>query len=151
MSGTLRIDRECLRSLALALGLVASTSAAAAGAERGSVPDAEQAARGQVVYKRFCAVCHGKDGAGDGQLATELRAKPTDLTRLSAKNGDVFPFEKVVRAIDGRDTVRAHGSSDMPVWGEVFAKTEGTDTPDPVAAVDRLTHYVWSLQKPAGR
>jgi hypothetical protein len=25
-----------------------------------------------------------------------------------------------MRVIDGRRTVRAHGTADMPVWGEVF-------------------------------
>jgi hypothetical protein len=35
----------------------------------------------------------------------------------------------------------------MPVWGEVFAKTAGTDAPSVEAAVQRITHYVWSIQK----
>ena len=110
-----------------------------------------QASRGQVIYVRFCAACHGATAVGDGPLATGLREKPTDLTRLAASNGGVFSYDKVSRAIDGRETVRMHGPSDMPVWGEVFSKTKGADSPDPNEAVARITHYIWSIQKPAAR
>jgi hypothetical protein len=44
---------------------------------------------------------------------------PADLTRLSAGNGGVFPTGRVVRQIDGRDPVLAHGSP-MPVFGPFF-------------------------------
>jgi mono/diheme cytochrome c family protein len=127
------------------LGLLSPAVAAAQGAKG---PDAEEAARGAVTYKRFCTVCHGAAGEGDGQLAGELRTRPADLTRLSARNGGTFPFDKVARAIDGRDTTRAHGPADMPVWGEVLVKTSGADTPDPAVAVARLAHFVWTLQRP---
>jgi mono/diheme cytochrome c family protein len=133
-------------ALTLAL-LPLSFGAAADDSKRPDTLDASQAARGQLIYQRFCAACHGPAGAGDGQLATGLRSRPTDLTRLAERNGGVFSFDKVSRAIDGRDTVRMHGPSDMPVWGEVFAKTKGTEAPDADEAVARITHYVWSIQK----
>jgi mono/diheme cytochrome c family protein len=145
MRAGLREWRDRLGRTALAAALL---TAAPAAAQTPAAPDADEATRGQVIYKRFCVVCHGVGGAGDGQLATELRTRPADLTRLAARNGGVFPFEKVARAVDGRDTVRTHGSEDMPVWGEAFAKTSGTDAPDQAAAVARLTHYIWKLQKP---
>jgi mono/diheme cytochrome c family protein len=113
-------------------------------------PDAAVAAQGQVIFKRYCAACHGAGGAGDGVLAKELRQTPTNLTQLAAKNGGVFPFDKVVRSVDGRDKVRVHGEPDMPVWGEVFTKTRGTDAPDVESALNRIAHYLWSVQK-AGR
>jgi mono/diheme cytochrome c family protein len=141
---------DLLRLVALAWALVGPAAASVAAAEGPTAPDPSEAAKGQVIYKRFCAVCHGAAGAGDGQLASELRAKPVDLTRLAARNGGVFSFDKVARAIDGRETVRAHGSADMPVWGEVFSKTSGTEAADQKEAVARLTHYVWTLQKPGG-
>jgi hypothetical protein len=137
-----------LGGAALLLGLLSPAGSAAQGPQG---PNAEEAARGAITYKRFCAVCHGAAGAGDGQLASELRARPTDLTRLAARNGGTFPFDKVARAIDGRDTVRVHGTADMPVWGEVFVKTSGADTPDPAVAVARLAHFVWTLQRPGDR
>jgi hypothetical protein len=51
--------------------------------------------------------------------------------------------------IDGRQTSRMHGTPDMPVWGEIFAITAGTDAPDPESAVHRITHYIWSKQSNA--
>lgn len=151
MSRRLPSHRDSLRLAALTCALLGPAAASVGAAEAPGTPDASEAARGQVIYKRFCTVCHGPAGAGDGQLATELRTKPADLTRLAARNGGVFSFDKVARAIDGRDTVRVHGPADMPVWGEVFSKTGGTDAADQTEAVARLTHYVWTLQKPGGR
>jgi hypothetical protein len=66
------------------------------------------------------------DARGDGPVAPALGEKPTDLTRIAAAHGGTFPMEDVVAAIDGRRTVRAHGVSEMPVWGEVFGGDTGT-------------------------
>ena len=133
-------------ALTLAL-LPASFAAAADDPKPPETFDPSQAVRGQIIYKRFCAACHGPVGAGDGPLSKELRSTPVDLTRLAERNGGAFSFAKVSRAIDGRETVRTHGPADMPVWGEVFAKTSGTDAPDAAESVVRITHYVWSIQK----
>jgi mono/diheme cytochrome c family protein len=75
---------------------------------------------GQPLYLRYCAACHGRQGRGDGPVAPALGEKPTDLTRLAATHGEKFPLQAVIDAIDGTRTVRAHGVSEMPVWGEVF-------------------------------
>ena len=69
---------------------------------------------GVDLYVRHCASCHGVAGRGDGPAAESLTPRPTDLTRSSAE------LAELMRVIDGRRTVRAHGSSDMPVWGDVF-------------------------------
>jgi mono/diheme cytochrome c family protein len=137
--------------LALAL-LAPQVGLATDDAKAPTAVDASRAFQGQVIYQRYCGACHGPQGKGDGQIASGLRTKPTDLTRLAARNKNVFPYEKVARAIDGRDTVRMHGPSDMPVWGEVFGKTQGTEAADTQEAVARITHYVWSIQpKPEER
>jgi mono/diheme cytochrome c family protein len=127
----------CLALLALALPASAQTP---------SRLDEGEAALGQVIYGRYCAACHGREGKGDGPVASGLLRRPVDLTALASKNGGKFPYEKVARAIDGRETNRAHGTPDMPVWGEVFAKTTGTESPTVADAVKRITHYVWSIQ-----
>ena len=75
---------------------------------------------GRPLYLRYCAACHGRQGRGDGPVAPALGEKPTDLTQLAAMHGEEFPLKAVVDAIDGTRTVRAHGVSEMPVWGEVF-------------------------------
>jgi len=132
--------------LAVLCGLAAS-AAAQQGQSPAGVQDAEAAAKGKLIYERYCAVCHGTNGTGDGPLAAELRTAPADLTRLAAKNGDVFPAGEVAKAIDGRGTTRAHGTPDMPAWGEVFKRTGGTGTSDIESAVVRITHYLRSIQK----
>ena len=75
---------------------------------------------GAELYRRYCGACHGPEGKGDGPVAPALGERPTDLTQLAKENGDSFPFDQVVDAIDGTASVRAHGVSEMPVWGEVF-------------------------------
>lgn len=72
---------------------------------------------GGTLYRRYCASCHGIDGAGDGPVAVTLSTRPTDLRRLDA---DVAAL---MQAIDGRRSIRAHGEAEMPVWGHVL---EGT-------------------------
>jgi Cytochrome C oxidase, cbb3-type, subunit III len=81
---------------------------------------AEDINSGKVDYESHCAACHGKDGKGDGPVSMELRTKPADLTSLAKNNGDVFPGEVLYRIIDGRRTIRSHGTYEMPVWGFVF-------------------------------
>jgi mono/diheme cytochrome c family protein len=111
-------------------------------------PDAAAAAKGKIIYERYCATCHGTGARGDGVLAADLRVPPTDLTKLAAQNRGKFPFDAVAQSVDGRKTTRGHGTPDMPVWGEIFPKTAGTDSPSVESAVGRLTHYLWSLQVP---
>ena len=48
-------------------------------------PTAESVALGKRFYGTDCEMCHGKDGAGDGNLAVELNLKLKDLRDLSAK------------------------------------------------------------------
>jgi mono/diheme cytochrome c family protein len=75
-------------------------------------------ARGQFHYQRYCSVCHGMQGKGNGPLAEDLTITPADLTQLSKKNGDHFPFWRVYRMVDGREEVRGHGTREMPIWGD---------------------------------
>ena len=110
-------------------------------------PDLAAAAKGKVTYGRYCASCHGLEARGNGPMAAELRVPPPDLTAISARSGGTFPFDAIAQAIDGRKTTRGHGLPDMPVWGEVFARTQGTDAPSPALAVSRITHYLWTLQR----
>jgi mono/diheme cytochrome c family protein len=135
--------RECLAFLA-GVGLLAASGAPLTLAADG--PDQRAAAKGKIIYGRYCASCHGVSGRGDGVLAADLKVPPADLTQLTARNGGIFPFAAVARAIDGRQSTRAHGAPDMPVWGEIFKSTKGTDAPSVESAVGRLTHYIWTIQ-----
>lgn len=46
--------------------------------------------------------------------------RPSDLTQLTNRNGGRFPYQRMIRVVDGRETFRAHSDSDMPVWGDLF-------------------------------
>ena len=52
-------------------------------------------------------------------MAPVLLVQPADLTTLIARHGGVFPLERVVARIDGRDPLVAHGS-DMPIYGAFY-------------------------------
>jgi mono/diheme cytochrome c family protein len=72
---------------------------------------------GELEYKASCAVCHGPKGKGEGPYKPYLSKNATDLTTLAKANGGVFPLQRVYEVIDGRETVPAHGTRDMPIWG----------------------------------
>jgi mono/diheme cytochrome c family protein len=82
---------------------------------------------GKMNYESNCAACHGTNGKGDGPLSAELRTKPSDLTLIGKRNGGVFPADVLYRIIDGRKTIRAHGTYEMPVWGFVFRRSDPED------------------------
>jgi mono/diheme cytochrome c family protein len=105
---------------------------------------AEEANAGKMDYEGSCAACHGKTGRGDGPLVPDLKTQPPNLTLLSKKNDGVFPTEVLYRIIDGRRTIRAHGTYDMPVWGFVFQKS-GTE--DAIKQrISGLIDYLKSIQ-----
>ena len=72
---------------------------------------------GEVEYLTSCSACHGLDAKGDGPLSIELKSKPTDLTALAKENNGVFPLNAIYEIIDGRKSIAAHGTRDMPIWG----------------------------------
>jgi mono/diheme cytochrome c family protein len=85
-------------------------------------------AKGRVTYRVYCINCHGAKGKGDGTLAELLTVKPTDLTLLTKEGKGVFPADRVMSSIDGREQIRGHGMKEMPVWGDVF-QTSGAEPP----------------------
>lgn len=84
---------------------------------RATAVHAAESESGAALYRRFCASCHGLDGRGDGPVADVLRVRPPDLTRLKSSPAELM------RQIDGRREIRAHGTAQMPVWGEVFEES----------------------------
>ena len=137
--------RACVLALAVSFGWGLAEQALAQ-----TRPDTAAAGMGQATYRSYCASCHGKKGKGDGALAEHLRVPPTDLTTISQQNGGVFPFDRIVKVIDGRTVVRAHGSPDMPVWGDAFLNTGSIGSEEKVTAkMKELAHFIWSIQEKA--
>jgi len=79
---------------------------------------------GEVLFRDHCATCHGVTAQGDGPMTKILTIQPPDLTRLAAAEGGAFPLERVVRRIDGRDEVLAHGGP-MPIYGMILGGESG--------------------------
>lgn len=101
---------------------------------------------GSGDYQVYCSSCHGAEARGDGIIAKSLKKRPADLTQLSKRNNGVFPEEKVYKTIDGRKG-SAHSDSDMPVWGDVFAKATESASPENTALrIDTLVKYIETLQ-----
>jgi mono/diheme cytochrome c family protein len=128
-----------MRALLTVLALLSAGTAFAQNAQ----PD-----DGRALFLTYCASCHGKDARGDGPVAEVLRSRPPSLTEFAVKNRGVFPAERIHRIIDGKDqSVRAHGSFEMPVWGDAFRKREGLSDDLVQARIDAIVRFLGSIQE----
>lgn len=75
---------------------------------------------GEELFHELCAACHGVSGTGDGPAASAMAKPVSNLTILTASNDGVFPFKQVEKSITGKSQIVAHGTIDMPVWGQRF-------------------------------
>ena len=105
---------------------------------------------GRALFTTYCASCHGVSGRGDGPAAEALRHRPADLTQFAARNGGVFNGARIHRFIDGRTVITAHGTMEMPVWGDMFKFREGLPESGITVRVDALVRYLETLQERAG-
>ena len=83
----------------------------------------------ELSYEKYCAVCHGIEGKGDGFNAINLEQRPPDFTDAEYMN--LLTHEYLVRAISvGGQAINK--SPLMPAW-------KNTLTPDDV---ERLATYI---------
>lgn len=75
---------------------------------------------GKAEFQSSCASCHGADAKGKGPVAAHLKVPPPDLTVLARTNNGVFPTNAVTEILYGSKPIGAHGTREMPVWGERF-------------------------------
>ena len=102
---------------------------------------------GTSLFRTYCASCHGKEAKGDGPLADNLRVRPPDLTLLAKRNKGTFDADKVHRVIDGRDAVKGHGGSDMPVWGDALKNSgQGFSEEQVKARIGAIVDHLKSIQ-----
>jgi mono/diheme cytochrome c family protein len=102
---------------------------------------------GPALYQAYCATCHGVDATGGGPMAGALKTSPTDLTRIAARNGGMFPLPRVSRIISGEEVVPAgHGSREMPVWGPIFSQVDADQDLGKIR-IDNLARYLRDIQK----
>ena len=103
-------------------------------------------ASGPEMYKAYCAVCHGMTGKGNGPAAEALKVPPSDLTTLAKRNGGRYPSDHVRSAIEGDLRLAAHGSKEMPVWGELFWRMSQGHSSEVQLRVSNLNKYIESQQ-----
>ncbi len=122
--------------MCLALGLLALALSA------GFSGDGPEAAtgdpqRGEPLFRRYCAVCHGPGGAGNGPNAPFLEEdQPRDLTNPRYVGG--LTDEHLYRVIaEGGQAIQ--GSRFMPAWGRTVSPAQIWD----------LVAYVRKLSRPA--
>ncbi|HET9314999.1 MAG TPA: c-type cytochrome [Vicinamibacteria bacterium] len=120
---------------------------AAAGAQETSEAIVTESS-GPALYKGYCASCHGPSAKGDGPIAHALRFQPADLTQIAKRSEGRFERDKVHRMIDGRNPVKGHGGTDMPLWGDAF-KRSGTGFSEEAVSrrIDLLVEYLEGLQE----
>jgi mono/diheme cytochrome c family protein len=102
------------------------------------------------MYAAYCASCHGADGRGNGPAAVALKIPPSDLTVLSQKNGGAFPTDRVIAELRFGVANPAHGSAEMPIWGNLML-TLNSASPDSNMVmherIHNLTEYLKTLQR----
>ena len=101
---------------------------------------------GQEMFRSYCASCHGLDAKGDGPAASALKNIPTDLTQLSKRYPGRFLLARVESAIEGNRFIPAHGSREMPVWGEAFRSVNRDENMENIK-VHNLALYIESVQE----
>lgn len=100
--------------------------------------------RGYPEYFRYCAACHGETGDGKGPVANVMHPPPPALTQLNAKYGRPLGTD-LVTYVMGKTMPRAHGTSEMPVWGRNLAEPDGSDE-KAIQTIWRIVHYLDSIQ-----
>lgn len=101
---------------------------------------------GKAMFNSYCAVCHGKDGKGDGPAASAMKTPPIDLTTLAQKNGGKYPASHVTAVLKGQAVTASHGNQEMPVWGPLFSEISQGNQAQVQQRISNLVSYVGSLQ-----
>jgi cytochrome c oxidase cbb3-type subunit III len=87
-------------------------------------PLADARARGRIVFRHYCQVCHGAGGQGDGSNASQLATPPRDFTQ--SKFWASTTDERVHFAVaQGGPSVGK--SVLMPAWGHTLSKPQIDD------------------------
>jgi mono/diheme cytochrome c family protein len=91
---------------------------------------------GRMIFDTICVSCHGKDARGGGPVAASLKTKPANLRLIAQRRNGSFSHDEIGQYIDGRKAPVAHGTREMPVWGDSLA----TAAPEPEREQRRKLH-----------
>ena len=116
----MRYMRLAILAVSIGVGFVAYAQTPAKTGPKANI------AAGKELFHQHCSVCHGVDAKGNGSMydpqsaEPSRRVPPADLTVLSERNAGKFPADRVRDAIYSKGSIPAHGTPDMPAWGDVF-------------------------------
>lgn len=101
---------------------------------------------GGDLFQAYCATCHGVTGKGDGPIASVLDTAVPDLTTITKRHSGLFPTTRVRSIIAGDDLIKAHGTREMPIWGQIFHQVERNRDLGNIR-LENVTKYVEFLQE----
>ncbi|HEY6372490.1 MAG TPA: c-type cytochrome [Candidatus Sulfotelmatobacter sp.] len=105
---------------------------------------------GKEAFNSYCAVCHGKDGKGNGPAASAMKTPPADLTVLPKNSGG---WKVSGSARGGSDQGSGHDTiprgQNMPVWGPLFSTSIGLGHEGQVQ--QRITNLVTCIEEPQAK
>ena len=97
-------------------------------------PNAESLARAKKIYGYECALCHGEDGGGNGDLAKNMKAKMPDFrdpsTLKGQTDGELFYIIKNGKGeMEGEgQRVKLENTWDLVNYLRSFAKLQAAAT-----------------------
>jgi mono/diheme cytochrome c family protein len=124
----------------------AAPPAAAAKSEKAQLPPG-YVPSGKVMFKQYCAACHGADAKGRGPATPTLNMRVPDLTTLSKRRGGKFPLDYVEGVLRFGPGSSSHGSAEMPVWGPIFQYLENYNEAAVRQRIRNLCDYLESIQE----
>jgi len=125
--------------------LVACIAGAGSASEDTQVPPT-YVPSGRLMYKQYCAACHGADAKGNGPMTAVLKVPPSDLTTLAKRHDGKFPYEYVSNVLEFGPGFPSHGSSEMPTWGPIFRYYDKQNEKLVKLRIKNLCDYLASLQ-----
>lgn len=91
-------------------------------------------ADGRKVFGKYCSICHGVEGKGDGFNAYNLNPKPRDFTDSSYR--DRMDSTQIIETISSGGAAMGF-SYQMPAWGRTMTKTD----------IEKACYYTMYLSK----
>lgn len=115
-------------------GMQAHWTAPKEAAERQNPVPANRASllRGNELYRRYCAACHGASGKGDGPAGTALTPKPANLREMAKMHSAGDLAWKIT-----------HGRGPMPSWKGVLTEPQIWDVVNYIQSLGRARKGAW--------
>jgi len=102
---------------------------------------------GKIMFKDYCAACHGMDGKGNGPAVEFLKAPPPDLTTIAKRYDEKSVTLRVKAVLHFGTGNKAHGTLNMPLWGPMFSAVPASDNGVVSMRINNLSNYVDSIQQ----